>query len=159
MPRNARSVAPKRQWAVTNVPRSLLPFGSAVRINMLSLVEGDLGSVLHDYTVQRVVGSLYFSRVVGGAFGGDWAAGIIQVTKTAGLGGTPNPTTEPHADWLWKDGGLSGLPGIPVRIVIDNRTSRRTRELERDWFMILDNPDTVDLNYRVVLRVLLRLAS
>ena len=153
MARNySRGAAPKRQWAVANVPRALLPFGNSVRVNLLSLVEGDLGSILHDYTVQRVVGSLYFSSIVGGTFGGDWYAGIIQVTKTAGIGGTPDPLTEPHADWLWLDGGIGNTAGNARRIVIDNRTSRRTRELERDWFLVIANPDTIDLNYRVRLR-------
>ena len=155
-----RAPARRMQWGVVSSGSPLTAIaGAVIRIDMTSVLEADMGRTLGNYTIIRMVGQL---AVKGQGINvlTQWTAGVIQLADQVTITQTPSPQLQNSADWLWLRRGYVDATALPAQYVnIDNRTARKTAELNRNWFFVMTNAGSVsDLTFGIFLRVLLKFA-
>jgi len=114
---------------------------------------------LGNYTIMRMVGSLEIKGEGVNAMT-KVVAGIISVSDQATLATMPLPGLQLAADWFWHRMFYADAAALPVTsIPIDNRSMRKTPELNRNWWFLVGNfSASADLTFGVYLRILLQFA-
>ena len=155
-----RAPARRMQWGVVSSGTPVtVAAGAIVRVDMTSVLEADMGRTLGNYTIIRMVGQL---AVKGEGINvlTQWTAGVIQLADQVLITQMPSPQLQNSADWLWLRRGYCDAVALPAQYVnIDNRTARKTAELNRNWFFVITNTSGVqDLTFGIFLRILLKFA-
>ena len=149
---------PRRQWAVANSGTPVtLAANNVARVNMTALIEADMDRTMGNYTVMRMVGSLTI-KGTGINVITPYAAGVIQSGSNVNLASIADPEIDNSADWIWHRRGYVDAVALPMLVQdIDNRSMRKTPQLDRIWwFMITNSVGGADFDFGVYLRVLLQ---
>ena len=141
-----------RTWARRSLEIGTLAAGAVIHAELQSVLEGDLGRTLGEYTVARSVIDISWGATTPvGTTEEQFAMGLVIAGRDAAAVGTtalPTPIQNPHADWFWyyrgvcDGGGIETSAGVFIGVVrhlhFDIRAMRKVQERDEVPVLVIE---------------------